>query len=293
MVRSTTEHDFEAVEFSHRLTALCSSRPFASLSTHVIHELQGFTTEGRLPFPCSTYMRHLIIISLPSQITETQQILRRASRKSTQPRLQVYYRSQPMEGGRLQRTYPRSQRPAMLPMQIDIPHPGASRMRKRHATTCKPVQSPPDTLGKDLPPLRRDSCVRMLTGWKIDDLAFVAACGGVSIHQILGETVRLCVTRHHGGGRWAHGRYRRRGYTLPSPDIHVDNNANLHVWAACGRSGNQDSYRPTYMYFSTVACASPRPVVPLPHIYRAVMLIFDLVDIPVSPAADSPNQCQP
>ena len=63
-------------------------------------------------------------------------------------------------------------------------------MRKRHATTCKPVQSPPDTLGKDLPPLRRDSCVRMLTGWKIDDLAFVAACGGVSIHQISTETVR-------------------------------------------------------------------------------------------------------
>jgi len=33
--------------------------------------------------------------------------------------------------------------------------------------------------GKDLPPLRRDSCVRKLTGWKIDDLASVAACGCV------------------------------------------------------------------------------------------------------------------
>jgi hypothetical protein len=31
--------------------------------------------------------------------------------------------------------------------------------------------------------------------------------------------------------------------------FHIDNddNANLHVWGACGRSGNQDSYRPTYM----------------------------------------------
>lgn len=147
--------------------------------------LQGFRTEDRLPFPCSTYMRHLII---PIASLTNHRLNKSYDKQSTQPRLQVYYRTQPMEGGRLHRTYPRSQRPAM---QIDIPpHPGASRMRKRHATTCKPVQSPPDTLGKDLPPLRRDSCVRMLTGWKIDDLAFVAACGGVSIHQISTETVR-------------------------------------------------------------------------------------------------------
>jgi hypothetical protein len=45
-----------------------------------------------------------------------------------------------------------------------------------------------------------------------------------------------------------------KGYCtrFASPDIvldfHIDNHANLHVWGACGRSGNQDSYRPTYMY---------------------------------------------
>ena len=100
---------------------------------------------------------------------------------------------------------------------------------------------------------------------------------------------RLCAVRHSSSW-WRWGAWTRSTWMLhASPDVDIDNHANLHVWAACGRSGNQDSYRPTYMYFSTVACASPRPVVPLPHIYRAVMLIFDLVDIPVSPAADSPN----
>jgi hypothetical protein len=60
--RSTTEHDFKAVEFSHRLTTLCFIAAFCFVVyTYVIHMLQGFRTEDRLPFPCSTRMRHSII----------------------------------------------------------------------------------------------------------------------------------------------------------------------------------------------------------------------------------------
>jgi hypothetical protein len=154
--RSTTEHDFKAAEFSHRLTTLCFIAAFCFVVyTYVIHMLQGFRTEDRLPFPCSTYMRHLII---PIASLTNHRLNKSYDKQSTQPRLQVYYRTQPMEGGRLHRTYPRSQRPAM---QIDIPpHTGALVC----ASDMPPARVPPDTLGKDLPPLQHDSCVRMLTG---------------------------------------------------------------------------------------------------------------------------------
>jgi hypothetical protein len=96
---------------------------------------------------------------------------------TTRLHLQMYYQSRPMDGGRLR--WPVS------------PYPRHSGLRCRSVyrtlelsyaqATCQlqALKSLPDTLARIYRHCKRDSCVRKLTGWKIDDLA----CGCVFIHQ--------------------------------------------------------------------------------------------------------------
>jgi hypothetical protein len=144
------------------------------------HMLQASETEDRLPFPCSTHVRHLHHVS-------------NKSRRLNQ------YRDEHRDGPRNHTTSPADVLPipangrrslAMASIPVS-PYPRHSGLRCRSVyrtlelsyaqATCQlqALKSLPDTLARIYRHCKRDSCVRKLTGWKIDDLA----CGCVFIHQ--------------------------------------------------------------------------------------------------------------
>jgi hypothetical protein len=170
-----------------------------------------------------------------------------------------------MKGCRLQRTVSPSQRAAV---QIDIPHTGALI-----CASDMPAASPPKSTrhtGKDLPPLRRDSCVRKLTGWEIDDLASVAACGCVFhtpewwIDRDCASLVIMvevgCMDEWVVKATRVRASARRGAYC----NFHIIDN-HQHDQSACLGGMwplGQSRLLPAHLQ-TTAACASPRPVVPL------------------------------
>jgi hypothetical protein len=139
------------------------------------HMLQASETEDRLPFPCSTHVRHLHHVS-------------NKSRRLNQ------YRDEHRDSPRNHTTSPADVLPnpgQWTAVACDGQYPRHSGLRCRSVyrtlelsyaqATCQlqALKSLPDTLARIYRHCKRDSCVRKLTGWKIDDLA----CGCVFIHQ--------------------------------------------------------------------------------------------------------------
>jgi hypothetical protein len=141
------------------------------------HMLQASETDERLPFPCSTHVRHLHHVSKKSRrLNQYRDEHRDSPRNHTTSPADVLPISSNGRRSLAMASIPvsPSQRPAV---QIGIPHMELSYAQ----ATCQlqALKSLPDTLARIYRHCKRDSCVRKLTGWKIDDLA----CGCVFIHQ--------------------------------------------------------------------------------------------------------------
>jgi hypothetical protein len=250
---STTEHDFNCRIFSssdHIMFIAWKAFCFV-VYTYVIHVLQGFTTEDKGPFPCSTHMRHLVI-TIASLANHRDSTKSYDDHRDSPRKLACRFITN------------LGQWKAIACTGL-IPGHSGLRCRSIYRTlelsyaqaTCHLQARPQSTrhAGQGFAAIATRFMRANAHGMERSMIWHSwQRTAALPYTQKLTETVRcasLVIMVEEGA--WTRSTNGvGKGHTLRLTScltFHIDNddNANLHVWGACGRSGNQDSYRPTYM----------------------------------------------